>query len=76
MKTEDISLKGLYRIVDSWSESVNKITVRVEIDGGHPVFKGHFPGKPVLPGMATIEILRELITFHLNREARLIKVPV
>ncbi|MBN2633913.1 MAG: hypothetical protein JXR66_10175 [Bacteroidales bacterium] len=76
MKTEDLSIKGLYRVLEKSTESVNKITIRVEIVPEHPVFSGHFPGNPVLPGMATVEILRELITLHLDSEARLIKAPV
>lgn len=30
----------------------------VEIDPGDPLFKGHFPERPILPGVCTIEITR------------------
>lgn len=33
-----------------------------------PVFEGHFPGFPVLPGAAIIEIVRELVSESLGRQ--------
>ena len=34
--------------------SVTDATRRVEIGAGHPAFDGHFPGQPVLPGVALL----------------------
>ena len=28
----------------------------------HPVFKGHFPGNPIVPGVTMIQILKELLS--------------
>ncbi|HET8572850.1 MAG TPA: hypothetical protein VFL76_03155 [Edaphocola sp.] len=30
------------------------------LDPGHAIFKGHFPGKPVLPGVCMIHVIKEL----------------
>ena len=41
--------------------SVTDATRRVEIGAGHPAFDGHFPGQPVLPGVALLaEVLEAL----------------
>lgn len=33
----------------------------VSMDPEHPVFKAHFPGKPVLPGVVMLRLFREMI---------------
>ena len=33
----------------------------------HPVFQGHFPGRPILPGVIQIEIMAQVSTFVLVR---------
>lgn len=50
----------LYKIAErNISESVNVFTV--DIDPGHKIFSGHFPGQPVLPGVCQIEMVKELL---------------
>jgi 3-hydroxyacyl-[acyl-carrier-protein] dehydratase len=66
MKSEQRFLNNLYTIKSTHSESVNKLTVQVEINPGHALFQGHFPDNPILPGAATIQILKELLSEHLG----------
>jgi 3-hydroxyacyl-[acyl-carrier-protein] dehydratase len=39
----------------------------IELDPGHPVFEGHFPGNPILPGVCTVQIIRELLEQSLQK---------
>ncbi len=73
MKTEQKFLDDLYFIERSHYESVNKLTAEVGINREHSIFKGHFPGNPILPGACTIQILKELIELHLGRKVTLSK---
>jgi 3-hydroxymyristoyl/3-hydroxydecanoyl-(acyl carrier protein) dehydratase len=34
-------------------------TAHVEIGAGHPAFEGHFPGRPILPGVALLAAVLE-----------------
>jgi 3-hydroxyacyl-[acyl-carrier-protein] dehydratase len=47
------------------------IMARVSIHAQHPLFKGHFPGQPVTPGVALIEIIRQIISYALNKKLML-----
>jgi glycosyltransferase involved in cell wall biosynthesis/3-hydroxymyristoyl/3-hydroxydecanoyl-(acyl carrier protein) dehydratase len=48
-------MKELYAITAAPGEGV----FEVELDPGHEVFAGHFPGNPVLPGVCSLSIVRE-----------------
>ncbi len=50
----------LYRI-NSFSLDGENIEASIILNKEHPVFEGHFPGNPILPGVCTLQIARELI---------------
>lgn len=41
-----------------------------EIDARHPVFRGHFPEMPVMPGVCTMNMIKECIADALSRHVR------
>ena len=45
---------------DPGSTSNLKYSISVSLDQNHEIFKGHFPGNPVLPGVCQVEIAKEL----------------
>ena len=49
------SIKNLRR------SHLNEITAEVEIGSDSPWFSGHFPGEPILPGIAQLAIIFEAI---------------
>jgi len=51
---------SLYKI-NSFSNEEGKLEIGFELDPHHPIFDGHFPGQPVLPGVCMIQIFKELI---------------
>ena len=38
-----------------------EFSCRIVFNGDHDIFKGHFPGNPVVPGVCTMEIVKELL---------------
>jgi len=45
-------------------------------DSNHPVFKAHFPTKPILPGFINFDIVSELFDLDINKikKAKFIKI--
>lgn len=50
-----------YSLVEIKKTAVNELTARVTTDDDSPWFFGHFPGDPILPGIAQLEMIADLI---------------
>jgi 3-hydroxyacyl-[acyl-carrier-protein] dehydratase len=55
------------------SGSKDLVTARIIIQKDHPIFEGHFPGNPILPGVCTVQIIRELLEKAVDRKLILTK---
>ena len=68
-----------YRIID-FTPTEEGYTAEVELRADHPVYQGHFPAQPVVPGVCTMRVVRELtaravgcaIWFDTIREAKFV----
>lgn len=63
--------------VDTWYQEKNLAKWSMYVDGEDPVFLGHYPGNPVLPGIYTFESLEQAVErYFLNqgKKARVSKV--
>jgi len=54
-------LSELYTI-NALEKSGNQIISTLRIDASHPVFDGHFPGAPVLPGVVQLEMVKAVLS--------------
>jgi 3-hydroxyacyl-[acyl-carrier-protein] dehydratase len=50
----------------------NSITANISINNEHEIFKGHFPGNPILPGVCSLQIIKEIISKSVNLNLTLI----
>jgi 3-hydroxyacyl-[acyl-carrier-protein] dehydratase len=67
-------LNSLYTLLSfGFSEDREALSATIRLQKDHPVFKGHFPGNPILPGVCTVQIIRELLEKMTGRELRLSK---
>ena len=62
----------LFTFIDRVEEG-EIVKANVKLDPSHPIFKGHFPGQPVLPGVIMVEIVKELLQVHIKKQTRLVK---
>ncbi len=68
-------LSDLY-IIQSINESKNQIQAEVLLHAGHAIFKGHFPGQPILPGVCMMEMITEIMGEHLKKTFRISSAPL
>ena len=63
-------LNNLYSIseITSGPQSISAVII---LDPLHEIFKGHFPGAPVTPGVVQLQIVKELLEQHLERNLRM-----
>jgi len=60
-------LGSFYTIVESANEG-EKLSAKVQFNPGHPIFTGHFPTLPVVPGVCQTQMLNEVLNYILGRE--------
>lgn len=53
-------LRDFYKILSEEKISDSKYTITILVNEKHEVFKGHFPGNPIMPGVCMIQIIKEL----------------
>ena len=64
-------MEKIYAILEV-QENEGDINYLIDIDFSHPVFKGHFPKKSVLPGVMMCDIVRYLVSDKLGIKAQLV----
>ena len=52
----------------------NTILVEIRLNPDHDIFKGHFPGDPVLPGVCIIQILKEIVSRQMRMDLLIDKI--
>jgi len=68
-------LKNRFYTVESTSTEGNAHKFVVKIDANHSIFKGHFPQQPVVPGVCTIQMLKECVSDLLGKCIRYTSIP-
>ena len=75
-------LENFYKIIDQMDKGENtgialpdrmKMEFTIELNKQHPVYEGHFPGNPVVPGVCQVQIIKELLTLSLGKEVALVQ---
>jgi len=62
----------LYKIL-SLKDLDQSIHCEIQINEKSPIFEGHFPGKPILPGCCMMELTKEILGESLGTPLQLIK---
>ena len=60
-------MNDFYTISDA-ATGENRWTGRITFNPDHAIFKGHFPGQPVVPGVCMMQIVKEVLEMALGRK--------
>ena len=62
-------LSDFYKTIktDYSKDNPGSFKVTIELNDRHKIFKGHFPGNPVVPGVCMIQIVKEILSKLLNK---------
>lgn len=63
---------SLYQVL-SVTKADNAINAVIELLPDNEIFRGHFPGQPVLPGACMLQIVKEVLEDQLQLSCRLQK---
>ena len=67
-------LNHLFQIVDS-TPLPSGFSAAIRLWPAHPIYRGHFPGHPVTPGVVFLQVVHELLEHHLKCRVRLLAMP-
>lgn len=54
-------------ILDNKALAGVEVTAKYYTDPEHPIFKGHFPGNPILPGVVQVEMMAQASSFGMTK---------
>jgi 3-hydroxyacyl-[acyl-carrier-protein] dehydratase len=54
-------LKDDFYTVASLTADNEIVQASLELNPAHPVFEGHFPGQPVVPGVCMVQMIKEIL---------------
>ena len=60
-------LNNFYKITDIIKEE-NSSIFKVELNPSHSIYKGHFEEQPIVPGVCTLQIIKECAEKVANKE--------
>ena len=59
-------MNDFYRI-EYLQRDPNSLSCKITFNRQHDIFKGHFPGQPVVPGVCMMEMVKELLEQHTDQ---------
>ena len=64
-------LLDFYTVLEKAITEAGHVKYVIQLDPEHLIFEGHFPQHPILPGVAMLQLLKELAEQQLNIELQL-----
>ena len=65
-------LKDFYKIVELDNSNKENIKAIVDLNKNHEIYKGHFPGNPIVPGVCLTQLIKEVMETSENKELSMV----
>ncbi len=66
-------LQDFYKVNTLQQLDAQRYVVQITLNKAHPIFKGHFPGNPVTPGVCMLQIIKELAEDILSKKLFMVR---
>ncbi len=64
-------LNDFFKIIEI--KNADKYTISIEMNPKHVIYKGHFPGNPITPGVCLTQMVKETLEHITNKKLQLVK---
>lgn len=64
-------LNDFFKITDI--QNGEKYTVAIEMNPKHDIYKGHFPGNPICPGVCLTQMVKETVEYITKKNLQMVK---
>lgn len=61
-------LRNDFYTVQEYTSTENAINCSISFNAAHAIFEGHFPQQPVVPGVCTIQMIKEIMEQELGKK--------
>ena len=65
-----ILIENFFKIIDTVQKE-NQTNFEISLNKEHEIYKGHFPDKPIVPGVMQIQIIKDLLSLLLKGNLQL-----
>ena len=59
-------LNDFFKITTLKNATECELIAEIELNPNHKIYKGHFPGNPVVPGVVSVQMINEILSEHLK----------
>jgi 3-hydroxyacyl-[acyl-carrier-protein] dehydratase len=63
-------IEGMYEI-ESLQPTAEGLEATLQLNREHAIYKAHFPGQPITPGVCVMQMMQDLLVRHYGRPLRL-----
>lgn len=67
-------LDDFYKIIHKEEYENGSRRIDIELNPDHVLYQGHFPGQPVVPGVCTLQMIKESAELLLNQPLQYVQI--
>ena len=72
MQSDNMLLKDFYTLAELDKSDQENLKAIIDLNKDHEIYKGHFPGNPVVPGVCLTQLIKEVMETSENKELSLV----